>query len=68
MTGVYQVTGRLNFRGHVPGTIFEARLDPKAERRALLRGDIRRLAHFTPTIQPGSYTLPRGWLNQNEEV
>ena len=58
----YQVTGRLKFREHAPGQIFIARLDPVLERRAIARGNIKLLDRNTPTLQPGSYKLPDGWL------
>ena len=64
MTGArYLVKGRLAFRGHAPGTIFEAVLDPVHEQRALLRGNIEVIDRFTPRVQPGSYELPVGWVN-----
>jgi hypothetical protein len=43
-------------------------LDKAAEARALERGDIRVLQQTTTAIPAGSYRLPEGWLNQNEEV
>lgn len=55
---VYQVTGQLDYRGHRPGTRFEATLDPRAEQRAVNRGSIRLLERSTPMLEPGSYTLP----------
>jgi len=64
--GLYQVTKRRSYRGHEPGTTFEARLDPGAERRALARGDIRKLKRTTPSLQPGTYQFPTGWLPQEE--
>lgn len=67
-SGVYLVSGRRVFRGHKPGVTFEATFDAAAERRGLLRGDITLLERTTPAIQPGSLTLPPGWLNQQEEV
>lgn len=60
--GVYVVTGRRKYRGHEPGETFEAKLDPAAERRAIDRGDIRLLDRIIPSIQPGTYVLPDGWL------
>lgn len=65
---VYLVTGRREFRGHMPGVEFEATLDQNAEARAINRGDIRVIKRTTPSIQPGSFTLPVGWANQQEEV
>lgn len=59
--GVYQVTGRRKYRGHDPGTTFEAALDPAVEQRALARRDIRLLRRVVPALEPGSYTLPAGW-------
>jgi hypothetical protein len=64
----YRVTGRRRVRGFLPGDIFEARLDGLAEARAVARGDLEVIERFTPSIQPGTYSLPDGWLNQNEEV
>lgn len=65
--GLYEVTGGRGYRGHTSGAVFEAVLDPLAESRALGRGDIRRIKRISPSIQPGTFTLPRGWLNQQEE-
>lgn len=64
---LYRV-GKRSYRGHRPGSTFEATLDPAAERRARDRGDIQLLKRTTPAIQPGSYLLPHGWLNSKEEV
>ena len=64
--GIYLVTGPRNFRGHVPGTRFAATLDPALERRATTRGDISLVETVRPSIQPGSLTLPRGWLTHDE--
>lgn len=61
--GIYVVTGRRAYRGHEPGTQFEAVLDRQAETRAIGRGDIRLLKRVTPSIQPGTYTFPAGWLD-----
>ena len=63
---VYRVTGQRAYRGHRPGSTFEAHLDPHAERRALQREDIQVIHRTNPTLQPGSYTLPTGWLNTEE--
>jgi len=60
--GVYEVVGKRAYRGHEPGTVFEARIGPGPEGRAINRGDIRLLDRVTPNIQPGSYQLPAGWL------
>ena len=56
------------YRGHEPGAIFEAVLDPRAEARAVRRGDITRLQSIHHTVQPGTFTLPPGWLTTQEEV
>jgi hypothetical protein len=65
---LYEVTRPSGYRGHRHGATFAARLAAGAERRAVDRGDIRLLTRSTPSLQPGSYALPHGWLNQNEEV
>jgi hypothetical protein len=59
--GLYLVTGRRRYRGHAPGTRFEARLDPGAEQRAISLGAIRLLKRITPALDPGSYRLPDDW-------
>ena len=59
--GEYLVTGKRQYRGHDPGTTFEARLEPNAERRAIARGDIRLIREIHPTVPPG-HTFPAGWL------
>lgn len=64
----YEVLRFDGYRGHRRGTRFEAILDPNAERRALARGDIRVVARRVPTVQPGSFELPAGWLQPQQEV
>ena len=63
----YRVGARRSFRGHAPGTVFEAVLDPAHELRALVRGDIEVIERVTPSIRRGGYTLPVGWANPREE-
>lgn len=58
---LYEVTGRRAYRGHEPGTFFEAEIPPGPESRAINRGDIRLVERFVPELQPGSYRLPLGW-------
>ena len=58
---LYLVAGRRAYREHAPGETFEASLEQAAETRAVERGDIEILERSTPTLQPGSYRLPRGW-------
>lgn len=59
--GLYEVIGRSAYRGHEPGTRFEASLERNAERRAIARGDIRLVERVIPSLRPGSFTLPAGW-------
>lgn len=59
--GRYEVVGKRAYREHVPGSIFEARLDRAAEARAIARGSIRLLALIPDDLVPGSYRLPTGW-------
>lgn len=66
--GEYEVIGKRVIRGHKPGETFQAEMGAYAEARAIGRGDIRFIRHINPSIQPGSFSLPEGWLNQNEEV
>ena len=65
MFGEYQVTGNRSYRGHTPGTIFEAQLDPGAAARAIRRGDICLLRWVDPEVPPGA-ELPDGWLATQE--
>lgn len=60
--GVYVVTGQREYRGHPTGSRFTARLDPRAEQRAIQRGDIQLVVYADP--EPGPYTFPTGWLPQ----
>lgn len=62
--GVYLVTGTRQYRGHDPGTVFEAVIDGPVAQRAIDRGDIRLLRTEIPDLTPGSYRLPAGWLKQ----
>lgn len=66
--GEYLVKRHNGYRGHPQGTVFVARLEPRAEARAIGRGDIEKLQDLTPSLAPGSYTFPAGWLNQQEEA
>lgn len=66
--GRYLVTGNREYRGHQPGTIFEAALAPGPEQRAVARGDIQLLERITPSIEPGSYTLPEPWPPEASET
>jgi hypothetical protein len=60
----YEVTGKREYRGNQPGEIFHARIPAGAETRAIARGDIRCLRVVEPTLQPGSWQLPDGWLSK----
>ncbi len=64
---LYRVGPKLPYRGHQPGTYFEATLPPGPETRALDRGAIRVVNRSTPKLQPGSYRLPAGWPTKQEE-
>jgi hypothetical protein len=64
VTGEYEVVGRREYRGHKPGTVFEASIESNAAGRAIQRGDLALLRISTPELQPGSYLLPDGWLNE----
>ncbi len=68
VAGVFLVTGARAYRGHPSGATFEATMDAAAAGRAVERGDIRLLVSKTPSLQPGSYQLPAGWIKQQEEV
>ena len=62
--GEYEVVGKREYRGHPPGEVFHAILPQGPESRAIARGDIRRLGDVHPSIQPGSFSLPEGWLTK----
>ena len=55
----YLVTGHRRYRWHERGTIFEAQLDPDAERRAIERGSIRVLEEID--VRVANYELPEDW-------
>jgi hypothetical protein len=58
-SGLYRVIGTRRYREHRPGDLFEAKLDPGAEARAIGRGDIELVERIQFTVKPGSYRLPR---------
>jgi hypothetical protein len=64
--GEYLVTGSRRYRGHEPGTTFEAQLERNAEARAIQRGDIRLLRTVEPELPPGA-VLPDNWITTNNE-
>jgi hypothetical protein len=59
--GRYRVVGNRAFRGHEPGTVFEAVLDERQEARAIARGTIDLLERIPADLPAGSYRLPSGW-------
>ena len=63
--GVYTVTGKREYRGHAPGSTFEAFIPAGPERRAIDRGDIRLERRTQPTLPP-VWGLPAGWATNNE--
>jgi hypothetical protein len=63
---VYRVEGRSAYLGVPPGEVFEAQLDPNAERRAVARGAIVVLDATPPGLIPGSYQPPDGWDNHTQ--
>lgn len=62
--GRYRVTGKRAYRGHLPGSEFEAVLDPNAEHRAINRGSITLLERLHADLPRGRYKLPVGWPNR----
>ncbi len=64
--GRYLVTGNSRYLGQPTGQILEAALDPATEARAIARGALVLLERFTPSIQPGTYRFPAGWLQEHE--
>jgi hypothetical protein len=54
----YRVIGSREYREHRPGDLFEAKLDRRAEARAIGRGDIEVVERITFSVKPGSYRLP----------
>lgn len=63
--GRYRVTGNRNYRGHDPGTLFDAKLTNGAAARAIARGDIEFLGEVRPELPEGSYRLPPDWLQSS---
>ena len=64
----YRVTGRSAYLGVAPGEVFQASLDPAAERRAVARGAIEVLDATPPGLIPGSYRPPDGWDTQRTQT
>lgn len=64
--GIYRVSGTRRYRGHEPGTEFGARLEPLAEARAIARGDLKLVERIEPTIEPGTFRLPREWSTKGK--
>ena len=61
--GEYEVIGRARYRGHDPGTVFQALIEPRVEQRGVARGNIRLLRRIpAPDISDCAYALPDGWL------
>ena len=56
----YKVIGRLRYRDHYPGDVFEARFDAAIE-RAVYRKDIEILEVIKPELPKGGYALPKDW-------
>ncbi len=65
--GEYEVTGKREYRGHSPGSVFQARIPAGPAGRAIARGDIRFIREVTPELQSG-WHLPDGWGNVNHDV
>jgi hypothetical protein len=68
VSGLYRVVGSRGYREHQPGDLFEAKLDDRAEARAIGRGNIVLLERLTIGIQPGTFTFPQGWLTETENT
>lgn len=54
-----------NLHGYEAGEVLEMRNDQRAQ-RAIDRKSVEVLEHFTPSIQPGTFTLPLGWLTPRD--
>ena len=52
------------YRDHPTGEEFEERIS-KRTAFAIQRGDIEFIEEVVPVLQPGSYSLPPGWLTAN---
>jgi hypothetical protein len=53
------VVDKRDYRGHEQGTEFVARIEPRAEYRAVMRGAIVKVGTTTPTV--GTFAYPEGW-------
>lgn len=59
--GRYRVTGSRAYRGHPPGSEFDAKIASTVEARAIRRGDIALLERVIPSIVSENLALPKGW-------
>lgn len=64
--GVYEVIGHRKYRGHDPGTVFEAALDPAVEQRAISRRAIRLVRREIPRVVPARFKPPANWPPQGD--
>ena len=60
--GVYRVLDKRAYRGHEQGEVFQALIEPHAERRAIYRGSIEKIGTAIPI--PQNYAFPNGWLKE----
>jgi hypothetical protein len=64
----YEVIGRTEYRGHKPGAIFPAQLEPRAEARAIARHSIRRIDNATISLAETTHTDPTTLRNPDQET
>ena len=66
--GLFRALNRCGvYRDHPTGEEFEERIS-KRTAFAIQRGDIEFIEEVVPVLQPGSYSLPPGWLTANTQT
>ena len=56
---IYQVIGTRDYAGYTPGEKFEATLEPRAEARAIKRGNIVIVKKSTPRVKKSNLRMPK---------
>jgi hypothetical protein len=64
--GHFRVLCAEGYRGHEVGTEFVAAIERNDARLGVVRGRLAFLGQVTPSLEPGTYSFPTGWLASPE--